>query len=199
MSRCKYLLILPFVFLILTAIYFQSAVRHINDTLLHEMYIAKIETVNTLAAGIEAIPERLRHEHMAAIKESVEYIDKLHQIYGAAYMNTDGGLTLLTKRSYETSVFEPMEYPEFLEAIRTRDRDAITINYIPERQNNRDLYIYFRWVLNRQYLLIIGVSRHSVVSEIPVIVSSGVWINTVMTFVLNVLLILCFICSPFRR
>ena len=193
-GRKKYLLLLPVAFLLLNAIYFQYAVKKIDDAILQEKYVEIMDAIDMLAAAVEANPDRAPLDHERNICGSVEYLDSLYQIFCAAYKPVDGELTMITERYYETSMFEPMEYQDFIDAIHTRESGGLVIGYTPERQPYMELHVYFRWMphysdANERYLIVGAVSRHSVVTEIPVWVSAGQWASMAVTFVLNVWLI----------
>ena len=71
-------------------------------------------------------------------------------------------------------MFEPMDYPEFIEAIHTQEAGGLAIRYASENQVGMDLRVYFRWMplyssASERYLLVAAVSRHSIVTEIPVL------------------------------
>jgi len=182
--RWKYLLLLPLILLVFNALYYQHVIHKINETLLNEKYITTIEAVDMLSAAIETTEQTCKE----SIINAVEYLDGLYQVYAAAY---DGKLVLITSRHFETSVFEPTDYPEFMEQIKVQKRGNIVIGYTPEDQEYRYLHLYYRWI--REYLVIAGVSKYSIVTGIPLLISIGAWANTLITFLLNLGLILIFL------
>ena len=197
MFNCKrkYLVLIPVIFLIFNAMYYKNATRGTENTLLHEKYIEVITKVDMLAAGVEANTERAWYDHEHNIIASVEYLDKLYQVYAGVFKVVDGEYILITERFYETSPFEPFDYPEFEEMARDNDFGSIVINYAPEDQTYRDLHVYFRWMPlysdnNEKYLVVAGVSQYSIVSQIPYWVSAGQWVSTIVTFVLNLVLVI---------
>ena len=191
----KYLALIPILFLLLNAFYFQYATEEIQKAMLKQKLLEVTDATNMLAAAVEGNEERFWLDHELNIKNSAEFLDKLYQIYGAAYKQTDNGLELITDRSYETSPFEPLEYPEFVEAVTGSERGNLIINYAPENQDYRDLHIYFRWMPlyspeNERFLVIAGVSKYSIITKISTLVSVGQWVNTLITFLLNMVLII---------
>ena len=143
-SRKKYWILLPVVFLLLNALCFQYAVRKIESAMLRQKLVEVTDAIDMLAAAVEANPDRLWSEHERNICGSAEYLDGLYQIYCAAYKPVDGELTLITTRQFETTVFEPLNYPEFLEAIHTKEAGGLVIGYTPEDQPYRELHLYSR-------------------------------------------------------
>jgi len=194
-SKRKYLLLIPIVVLVFNAVYFQYATKEIKAAMLQEKFVEVKNELNMLAAAVEANPERIWLDYEKNIVDSVEFLDMLYQVYGAAYKLVDGEFSLITERYFETSIFEPLDFPEFIQSILTEESGSIVIGYAPERQNYRELHLYFRWMpiyspQNERYLVIAGVSELSVVTEIPLLVSIGLWVSTAVTFLLNVWLII---------
>ena len=194
----KYLLLLPILFLVAGALFFRFANREIQNALLQEKYVEIVHSVDMLAAAVEANPGRLWQDHERNITDSVEYLDQLYQVYAAAYRPVDGGFTLITERFYETSPFEPFDFCEFTDAINGQDSGGIVIGYAPEGQAYRELYIYFRWMPlysqpDERYLVIGGVSVHSVTVSVPQWVSAGQLANMGVTFALQIFCVLLYL------
>ena len=134
-----------------------------------------------LAAGVEAEPDRPWYDHEYNIRDAVEYLDNLPQIYAAAFKVVCDEHVLFTERFAESSPFKPFDYPDFEAAITSQVFDHIVINYTPEGQLNRDLHVYFRWMplysgSGEQYLVVVGVSKYSIVSNAYIWLSAGMWI-----------------------
>lgn len=145
-QRQKYLILLPMLFLVLNALYFRHATRVIGDTMLQEKYLEVLRATEMLAAAVEAKPERTWYNHEQNIIDSVEYLDKLYQVYGGTYKTVNGELVLITERFYETSIFEPMGFTEFTEAVFSQESGDLIIGYTPENQTYRELHVYYRWM-----------------------------------------------------
>ena len=190
-EKRKYLLLLPLVFLVFNAFYYRLATHEIQSTLLQEKVVEITNEIDLLAEAVEANTDRPWYEHEANIIGFSEYMDNLYQVYAATYKASGGDFTIITRREFETSPFEPFDYPHFVEMIDTQESGSIAIRYAPEGQAERDLYIYFRWMplyspQNDRYLVLGGVSTYSVVSEIPFWVSAGQWVSTAATFAMQV-------------
>ena len=140
----------------------------VQNAMLQEKLVEKTEAINGLAVAIEANP----NSNGESIIQFVEYYDRLFQVFGAAYKaNGDDLPTLITSREFETSIFEPLDYSIFKDAIYSNDDGTVIIRYKPENQSSRDLHLYFRWIpLNapheERYLIVLGVSKHSIVTDI---------------------------------
>jgi len=152
----------------------------VQRAMLSEKYVTMTQMVDVIAAGVEAEPTRTWHEHEVNIKKSVEQMDGIYEVYAAAYKTSDGETMLFTERHFEASIFEPFDYDEFCEAVESLESGAVTINYAPEGKVQRDLYIYFRWMplyspRGERYLVVMGVSRHSIVTKDYLWVTYALW------------------------
>jgi len=197
-SKKRYLFLLPVVILLLNVLVGQYAFRKTETTMLKEKLIEVTNSIDVLAAGIESDTERPWYEHEQRIIGSVEFLDGLYQVYGGAYKMAGGELTLITARTYETSAIEPMEYPEFAETVYCEKAGGYIIGYTPEKQTYRELHLYFRWIpINNtpgeQFLVVGGVSKYSIVSQISIWVYIGQWLSIGVTFILNCWLIALFV------
>ena len=194
----KYILIAPMLFLVFSAVFFSRANKEIKQSLMQEKYYEIIHAVDMLGAAVEANPDRPWGDHERNIVDSVEYLDGLEQVYAAAYEPTDSGLALITDRTFETSIFEPFDYSEFVEMIGEKESGTITIGYTPEHQSYRELYIYFRWMPvysapHSRYLVVAGVSEHSIIVKVGAWVSMGQAVHMAATFLLNEALVAVFV------
>ena len=157
----------------------------IEDAFLRERVATTTDAVDMLAAGVEAFPGRPWYDHELNIRDAVEHLDQLYQVYAAAFKSVgDGGPVQITGRYYETSPFEPYDYSEFAEAASSMERGHIVVNYAPENQGYRDLHLYFRWMplysgSGERYLVVTGVSKHSIISRAYVWLTIGLWVVTI--------------------
>ena len=194
-KKLRFLLLIPLLFLICDAVYWRYATKEIDDSHLREKYVEIVNFVDMLTITVNADVARGRSGYGDGIRDATEFIDNLHQVFAAAYrLEPDGNLLLLTSRTYETSIFEPLDYPSFCEKIQTGDSGEITIGYTPENQAYRELHLYFRWmptVINaaEKYLVVAGISEHSVTSHMALWVSIGQWVSTIIVFSLIVWLV----------
>ena len=104
-SAKKYLLLLPLFVLVFNAVFFMHATREIEGAMIREKYTEITHSIDMLAAAVEANPSRIWLDHERNIVSSVEYLDRLHQVYAAAYKTVDGGLVLVTERFYANRAF----------------------------------------------------------------------------------------------
>ena len=194
-QRARFLYLLPILFLILNSLYFAEVTREIAKVLLEEKYQEVVTAVDMLAMAVEAVHEPYWADYGQSTIRSVEFLDRQHQVYAEAFQVDGVRVTSITKRYYETSPFEPFKCPEFVSLIQQKDSGGLVVGYAPENQDYRELHLYFRWLpvcydpLER-YLVVAGVSRHSVTVAIGDWVTLGQMVSMVVTFVFNVTLVL---------
>jgi len=182
------------------------ATERIKNTLLEEKYFGVINDIEMLGAALEGDQHRARKDHEQNVIAAIEFLDHIYQVYAAAYKFEDGEFKLITSRNYETSIFEPFDFSEFTEAVLTRKNGRLIFGYIPDKQTFRYLHIYF-WrgpsylPPEEQFVLVAGVSEHSIVTKIPFWVALGQCISIFITFVLQVWLIvlLCILGHVYSR
>ena len=194
-GKRKYLLLLPLVFIIFNAVYFRQATVEIKDTLLQEKYTEIVNFVDALTVTVDADVERGREGYETTIEDAVKFIDNLPLVFAAAYTLNDGELVLFPElRNYETN-YEPTDYPEFVNAVLTHESGELIMGFTPENQPYRDMHIYYRWMptisdVQTHYLVVAAVSQYSVTAKVAEWVSVGQIINTIVTFVIILTLIM---------
>lgn len=193
-SKKKYLALLPIVFLLLNAVYFQQASVNIEETLLQHKYIEAVDHIDMLAAAVEADTSRYWEDHEKHIRDSIGFIDSLHLTFAAAYKPVDDEWKLISARDYAAN-FDPFMYEEFTAEIAKHDTGSINLGFQPDNGPRHIMRLYFKKTPmyappGHRYLLVAAVSRYSVDTRIPAWVSAGQWASTLVTFVLNVWLIL---------
>ena len=194
-SWMKYFLLVPIIWLLAESMFYRNDIKTIDETLLEEKFVEIKNATDVLAAAVEDTPKMEEVDRERIVISATEYMDNLYQIYGEALKLVDGELVTITYRNFETSVFDPRDYPEFIEDILNNDSGETVIGYTPDNQDFRELHIYFRWMptfseKNERYLVLAGVSRYSVVNSIPLRISTRRWISMGVTFVFDATLIM---------
>jgi len=192
--RYKYLLLIPIAVLILNVMLLQFALGENDKAMLDEKYISIFRYIEMLGAGVDANPERLAIDHAKNIKDYIESVDKIYQVFAEGYKHTENGLERFTERFYETSMFEPLDHPEFVEAVEGSECGKIIIGFLPEEQEFRDMHLYFRWMplysaKEDQYLAVGGVSKYSITARPSPWVNIGNMTTIGINFVLQIILI----------
>ena len=193
-KKKRYLFLLPVIFLLLNALFFQHASKMIRNSILLEKYADAVNQIEALAAAVEEDHERWFEDHEINIRHFVEFLDNLPMIYAAAYKPTNNELTRFTERYFSTS-FDIQEYDEFYSAIETQDVGNLDIHFTAEDGLLYDLRLYFRYMPlyappENRYLVVMGISSYSIITPIPTLVSIGQWISMSLTFALNIWLVI---------
>ena len=179
-SRLIYLaVLLPLAYIAWSFGFPQYAEQKVQDALLQEKAATISGAVEMIAAGIEAEPGRTSRDILPPLVAAVEHLDNQYEVYAAVYKAdaSHGQLPeLISGRHAESSPFEPFEFPALEAAIYASDHGSEIIGYEPDGRGYRDLHVYYRWAPlyaepDDRYLVIAGVSEHSVVSDVPL------WIN----------------------
>jgi len=195
-SMEKYLLLLPIAFLLLNAYYYMHVTREIQRVLLDERFVELVSVVDMISAIAETDIEYKQSTYEETVYiAAVEFIDKLNQVYAGLYKMVDNEPTLISKRYYETSTFEPFDFPDFTTIAFSSENGYAVIGYTPEMQTYRELHLYYRWMPEmpdslEHYLIVAGVSQHSVATTISLWVSIGQWISMALTLSIQVWLII---------
>jgi len=171
------------------------ATKEIQRALLNEKHIEIVNALEMLGAAVDANPNRQWLDHESYVRESVEFIDKKDQVYACLYKVIAGELVPISERFYETSPLEPTESNEFVDLVFTQENGDFIIGYEPDNQAHREMHLHFRWLPlyspeNERYLVVAGVSEYSVTTVISMWVSVGQWISLLVTFGLNMWLVL---------
>lgn len=190
----KYLLIIPLAALILfVAVYYMNENRIIREILLTEKFITVTDSVDMLADAVEVNAATGGRRNANFIVSCTESIDKIYQVYACAYSYDDGYLEQISERYSENAndvtLFDPFDHPEFAEAVYANDMGSVTVESM-----GLDRYLYYRWMplgdYGQKFLVVAGVSRLSVITQIPILVSIVPWVFTAVLTGLTVGLVL---------
>ena len=164
--------------------------RHLGGAVRGVLLNEKLHEASTAIDMISSLVESKLLRGTGDIEESivgaVNYLDRVEQIYCAAYFegdNNGGGLVLISDRYAETSIFEPFEYDLLTEQINTCDSGNAIIGYTPENQSFRELHVYFRWIAANggRYLILAGVSEHAIKTQLDFWAATGGYSKMMVT------------------
>lgn len=177
-------------------------VEIIQQEKLNEKFLDKITDVDIITRPVEMYAdwETQRQFYETSLVYGVEALDEAYMTFAAIY---DHDLNhVLSKRnpSFENAPFEPMGYSRFREAVSAtlenpEHSDGQTTLYFEDKAHGvegRDMLVYWRWTpddVSEQYLVVVGISKYSVASEITVEVEWIVGGMAVITSVLNFVLV----------
>ena len=192
--KYKYLLLLPIIVLICNVALLQFSLGENDKAMLDEKYISIFRYIEMLGAGVEANPDRAAADQEKNIKDYIESVDQIYQVFAEGYKYNGEVLERFTERFYETSMFEPLDYPEFVEAAMDNECGKIIIGFHPDDQDYRDMHLYYRWMPlyadeHDRYLAVGGVSNFSITAK------PSHWVNIAnittigVNFILQIILI----------
>ena len=181
----KRALLLTVLVLIGLSYYNLYSVRVIKSAQLEEKYVEIKNIIDTVAAAINADPGTDWTYHERNVIAHTESIDRLDQVYAAAYKYDGVTPVLITAREYETSPLDPFDFPESDVMFTGEESGRFLIRYKPAYQSARDMHLYYRWMPSysapyEKYLVIGGVTEYSIQTQIPTIFTIGQWIGTVI-------------------
>ena len=157
----------------------------VRGVLLNEKLHEASTAIDMISSLVESKLLRGTGDIEESIVGAVNYLDRVEQVYCAAYFEADngGGLVLISDRYAETSIFEPFEYDLLTEQINTCDSGNAIIGYTPENQSFRELHVYFRWITSNggRYLILAGVSEHAIKNQLDFWAATGGYSKMMLT------------------
>ena len=201
LSNRKYLPALAILILAAFCMYFYLSLNNMSDTLLQEKIISRRFDVDLVCDEIDKFVEIDNdwntYDYETILSYVVTEIDGTVGTYAELF---DGHLNSLSERSplFKGAPFDPREYPELIDFVKLNESGDMTVWFDKEGITPHDLYIYFRWVptdknLSNRLLVMIGVSKFSVDSNISVWVTYGAASLIVVSFVFIVTTVLTII------
>ena len=205
-GKKKWLLMFPFVAIAILFLLGTFTQEVTGDLLLHEKYVALHDYINILSAALNVTNQEEFDYHYTPIKASVEHLDSLQNTYGALYQyDASGELQILSERN-AVDIDAPLDvstYDEFSEMVRHQEFGDITLTIDSQELGNHCLYVYFRWVPahfspSDRYLIVGGVSAHSVSTPVPAVLAINNWISTFIVFTVTIVMFLIIIRQMLR-
>ena len=202
-TRLRYLVVVvPCIIIVLFGMAYKVLEIEIENSLLHEKFIEKQQSVDLIASQIDAYVAADAdwgiYNYEVILSEGLAQVDAQAFTYAALY---DAHLENISARtpSY-SSAFEPLEDIAFADTVLTTEYGEYVMPYTPDGDATRDMHIYYRWIptdseLEGRYLAIVAVSKYSIQSTLP----HGVWtlpiaIGTIATmFITASVWLLCYL------
>jgi len=190
-GKKKLLLFIPFLAVVIIYISVQFSGNITQNLLLREKFVAIHNMVDAIEASVNVESEADVETLLVHSLSSVAYIDGLPYVYAAAFTVQDDNLLLLSERDNATD-FNPLEYADFINATSNNHVGELVIGFTPEGLPYRDLLMYYKWMPTElPYLIVIGVSKYSVTTQIPAVMNMNLWIMLFVT--LTAMLWSCYI------
>ena len=182
-KRGRYLALIPFLFVVVCCLYFGNLTGEINRTLLEEKILEKTLDIDLIADLTEA------QGGQEALANSIAYLDAQPYTFAALY---DEELNNISNRTASyTDLFNPFQSEEVLAAVRSNERGKAQMQYTPVDAEERTMYLYYRWVdAEQRVLAVVAISHYSVTNHAAAWVLWGAVAQTIITMILNVLMVL---------
>ena len=200
-STRKYLFLIPFLLLIGFCAYFYAAMNHMEDRLLREKIADRRFAVNIICDEIDRLVETDDnwgvYDYVTILSDVVAQIDGTGGTYAELF---DEGIHGVSERSplFDGAPFDPMEYPDLARAMRENEAGEMVVEFDKPGAPKHDLSVYFRWVptdttLEHRLLVVVGVSKFSIDSDISVWVAYGAAVLIIVTaaLMLGAVILLC--------
>jgi hypothetical protein len=173
----RYLIVLAIFILVAFCIYFNYAFRAHEDTLVREMAFEKQQDIGMIAGIIDRIAELDREMDRNPIYDdilifTVRYIEEnFHSTFAQVYDDHLNPLTPLHLGVGGGQKHNPLEYPQFIEAVRNNEYGNLVYVYETEQAGKREIHMTFRWMPSdpnhsSRYLVAIGISKYTINEQI---------------------------------
>lgn len=199
----RYLVLVPFVTVLIFGIYFRYFSIALDDSLFNEKLLEKrtqlqlitntIEYVVGVHDNWEAYPYRLILIH------ELETIDRLPHTFGAVY---DKDLNLLTERNEVDGYrFDPLHSEQndenvliLTEGVLNNNSGTFVSKYMLDSGKYEDISLYFEWIpidtdIETRYLTMVGVSRLAITNKYPGWIVNGAYAMFMLVVLMEILLV----------
>jgi hypothetical protein len=191
----RYLLLLPIITMILFTNVLVNLIEGLDGAILKEKVIEKQVDVDLIAYQIDQMMERGHHWGLYyqfyedCIISGIETVDSLHETYAAVF-NEDLAELSARQTEYGDDPFNPVTYPDFVEAVQSNESGEFSIVYQPVGYTSRVMHMYYRWLpsnpdIKERFLLVSGVSNMSVQTNESMQLVLGIAALIIVTTVLN--------------
>jgi len=194
----KYLFVAALLIMVGFCFYFNYAFRAHEDTLLREKTHAKQQDVALLAGIIDKLVEiddrtGHYHEYSEMVLFAVRFIElNYHSTFAQAYDAELNPLTPLHPGVGGGQKHNPLNYPEFVDAVKSSESGSLTYMYATPEAGSREVRMTFQWVPadpghSERYLIAIGISKYTISESIdkPAIYGAAALIIVAALFIVG--------------
>lgn len=192
----KYLLTLTFLVLIGFCVYLKYAFAEHRETLVREKAFEKQLDVRLLGDIIDRMAEMgVDYEEM--LLYSVQDIEKKYpDTYAQVFDEAFNPLTIPEPDAHNGKKYNPLDYPEFKEAVKSKDFDQLKNLYSSEETGDFDITTYFQWMPSQgenRYLVTVGISKYTITKSMSsmVLVGATVLIIIMSALMISTVMMLC--------
>ena len=180
----RYLIVLAVLILVGFCLYFNFAFNAHEDTLVREMAHEKRQDVGLISGIVDKLAEMdkeagIHPGYEELLLFAVRYIEaNFHLTFAQLFDDRLTPVTPLNPGVGGGQKHNPLDYPQFVEAVLNNESGDLVYSYATEQAGNRDVYMTFRWVPadtghSVRYLVAVGVSRYTISEQIDMLAIFG--------------------------
>ena len=192
----KYVFVAAVVILVMFCLWFESAFRSVENTLVREQAWEKQQDLNLLCEVVDRLAETDEYNYGEILRFAVEYIEtKYTSTFAQLFDDTLTPLTSLSPGVGGGLKHNPLDYPEFIAAVTVNESGTLVYQYETAEAGARDVYMCYRWVPTgtRQYLVAVGISKYTVKESLDTRLIYGTIALIIVTaaFIVTTVILLC--------
>ena len=169
----KFLLAYAMLMLALFCVYFQIVLASSEQRAVWQQAWEKKQDVDLLCGIVEKLLEMDRVYNMdyrydEVLQYAVSYIESNYtSTYAQLFNESLEALTPLSPGVGGGKKHNPLDYPEFVEAVATSESGSLTYWYGTSQAGGREVHMTFRWVPtdaahSSRYLIAVGISKYTI-------------------------------------
>ena len=183
-GKQKYLLVVALLILAGFCTYFSYAFHSVEDTLVREQAWEKQQDVNLLCGIVDKLVEIDAvtghcYGYEEVLQFAVSYIESSYTSTYAQVFDEDlNPLTPLSPGVGGGQKHNPLNYPDFVEAVKHNESGTLSYWYETAQAGGRYVHICFRWVPTdvahtSRYLVAVGISKYTITESLDPKVTYG--------------------------
>jgi len=173
----KYLFVVAILILAGFCFYFNHAFKAQEQALIKQMAYEKRQDVALLCGVVDMLVEMETEtgdprEYTDALIFAVQYIEaNFHLTFAQVFDEDFNALVPLSPGAGGGAKHNPLDYPEFVEAVTSNESGDLVYTYENPQAGKREVYMTFRWVptdteASSRYLIAVGISKYTISESI---------------------------------
>jgi len=203
-GRRKYLFVIAMLVLVAFCFYFSYAFKSVEATLVKNQAWEKQQDVSLLCGVVDRLIEideamSPGYGYGEVLQFAVEYIEANYtSTFAQVFDDRLNPLTPLSPGVGGGQKHNPLDYPQFVAAVKNNESGSLVYWYQTEQAGGRYIHMYFRWVPtdvshNSRYLVAVGISKYTVKESLDPKVTYGAvaLIIVAAVFIIATVVMLC--------
>ena len=174
----KYFLIFGFLLIIAFCLFYTRAYPAYEEARVKEKAWDRQQEVNLLSGIVDLLVEHggtvggVTYENV--LRYSIRYIEtECTSTFAQLYDENLNPLMEISPGVSGGQKHDPLDYPEFIEAVKNNEFGSLTYWYETEQAGGRDVYMTYRWVptdtsYTSRYLIAVAISKYSVSEQLAI-------------------------------